>query len=131
MNKMGELKLYRPTMIDAMVELEHMCFFPSTVHTLLPSVLQRVKLSSWSSKNVIRCRYDLIIGPILLPSKEFLILGTENNPMVPDQENMGVKPVQSHGHAQQPLQPQTCVQEHFPGETWFLRQFSRQSPKVR
>ena len=26
-------------------------------------------------------------------------------------------PVQSHSHAQQPLQPQTCVQEHWPGET--------------
>ena len=38
--------------------------------------------------------------------------------MVPNQENMeGDQPVQSHSHTQQPLQPQTCVQEHCPGET--------------
>ena len=37
---------------------------------------------------------------------------------MPDQENReGYQPVQSHNHAQQPLQPQTCVQEHCPGET--------------
>ena len=29
----------------------------------------------------------------------------------------GDQPVQSHNHAQQPLQPQTCVQDHCPGET--------------
>ena len=40
--------------------------------------------------------------------------------MVANQENMeGDQPVQSHGHAQQPLQPQTCVQEHCPSETGF------------
>ena len=38
--------------------------------------------------------------------------------MVPNQENMeGDKPVQSHSHTQQPWQPQTCGQEHCPGET--------------
>ena len=38
--------------------------------------------------------------------------------MVPNQENMeGDQQVQSHSHAQQPLQPHTCVQEHCPGET--------------
>ena len=38
--------------------------------------------------------------------------------MVPNQENVeGDQPVQSHSHAQQPLQPQSCVQEHCPGET--------------
>ena len=38
--------------------------------------------------------------------------------MVPNQENMeDDQPVQSHSQAQQPLQPQTCVQEHYPGET--------------
>ena len=37
---------------------------------------------------------------------------------MPNQENMEVdQPVQSHSHAQQPLQPQTCVQEHCPRET--------------
>ena len=35
-----------------------------------------------------------------------------------NQENMeGDQPVQCHSHVQQPLQPQTCVQEHCPGET--------------
>ena len=29
----------------------------------------------------------------------------------------GDQPVQSHSHTQQPLQQQTCVQEHCPGET--------------
>ena len=29
----------------------------------------------------------------------------------------GDQPVQSHTHAQQPLQPLTCVHEHCPGET--------------
>ena len=38
--------------------------------------------------------------------------------MVPNQENMeGDQPIQSHSHAQQLLQPQTCVQEHYPAET--------------
>ena len=38
---------------------------------------------------------------------------------MPDQENMegDLKPVQSHIQAQQPLQPQTCVQEHCPDQT--------------
>ena len=31
--------------------------------------------------------------------------------------NKGDEPVQSHSHAQQPLQTQSCVQEHCPGET--------------
>ena len=29
------------------------------------------------------------------------------------------QPVQSHSYAQQPLPPQTCAQEHCPGETGF------------
>ena len=38
--------------------------------------------------------------------------------MVPNQENMeGDQPVQSHSRLQQPLQPQSCVQEHCPGGT--------------
>ena len=38
--------------------------------------------------------------------------------MVPNQENMeGDQPVQRHSRAQQPLEPQTCVQEHCPSET--------------
>ena len=48
----------------------------------------------------------------------FSCLGTDNSQMVPYQESMeGDQPVQSHSHAQQPVQPQTCVQEHCPGET--------------
>ena len=39
----------------------------------------------------------------------FFMLGTENS-LVPNQEKMeGDQPVQSHSHAQQPLQPQTSV----------------------
>ena len=42
----------------------------------------------------------------------------KNGQMVPNQENMeGDQPVQRHSHTQQPLQRQTCVQEHCPGET--------------
>ena len=55
---------------------------------------------------------------ILLPSQVFLhVGGTENSQMVPNQNIEGDQPVQSHSHAQQPLQPQTRVQEHCPGET--------------
>ena len=46
------------------------------------------------------------------------MLWNGNGQMVPNQENMeGNQPVQSHSHAQQPLQPQTYVQGHCPGET--------------
>ena len=66
-------------------------------------------------KKVLNCRYDLIISPILLPSQLFFHVGEQ---LVPNQENMeGDQSVQSHSHIQQPLQPQTCVQEHCPGET--------------
>ena len=52
------------------------------------------------------------------PSGGFSCWGTENSQMVPNQQNIeGDQPVESHSHAQQPLQPQTCVQEHCPGET--------------
>ena len=81
------------------------------VHTLLPSVLQRLDSRGTealipSLEKVINCRYlDLIIGPILLVGEQKI------SQMVPNQENMeGDQPVQSHSHAQQPLQPQTCVQ---------------------
>ena len=48
----------------------------------------------------------------------FSCSGTENSQILSNWENMvGDQPVQSHSHAQQPLQPQTCVQEHCPGET--------------
>ena len=38
--------------------------------------------------------------------------------MVPNQANVeDNQPFQSHGHTQEPLQPQTCMQGHCPGET--------------
>ena len=50
----------------------------------------------------------------------------------------GDQPVQNHCHAQQPLQPQTCVQEHYHGETGLpsssLRNFSSttfQTPELQ
>ena len=42
----------------------------------------------------------------------------------------GDQPVQSHTHAQQPLQPQTCVQEHCPGETGLPISFADHSQNV-
>ena len=48
----------------------------------------------------------------------FFMLGNRKSQMVPNQENMeGDQPVQSHSHAQQPMQPQTCAQENCPGKT--------------
>ena len=94
------------------------------VHTLLPLVLQRLDSCGIEAlllilEKVLNCRYDHIISPILLPSQVYFHFGgTENSQMVPNQENMeGCQPFQSHSHAQQPLQPQTCVQEHCPSET--------------
>ena len=41
--------------------------------------------------------------------------------MVPNQENMeGDQSVQSHNHAQQTLQPETCAQKHCPDEAGHL-----------
>ena len=93
------------------------------VHTLLPSVLQNScgveALILILKKSPHLQIYDLIIGPILLPShKLFSCWGTESSQVVPNQENMeGDQQVQSHNHAQQSLKPQTWVQEHCPGET--------------
>ena len=66
--------------------------------------------------------------------------GTEKSWMVPNQENMeGDQPVQSHSHAQQPLQPQTCVQSlswwnrtpyvSFPGHSRNVSSINFQSPE--
>ena len=95
----------------------------SAVHTLLPSVLQRLDSCGIEAlililEKVLNCRYDLIIGSILLPSQVFFHVGEQKIKMVPNQDNMeGDQPVQSHSHAQQPLQPQTCVQAHCPDKT--------------
>ena len=89
-----------------------------TVYTLLSSVLQRLDSRGIEAlililEKVPNYRYDLIIGPRLLPSQVFLHVGEQkNSQMVPNQENMemeGDQPVQSHNHTQQPFQPQTCV----------------------
>ena len=55
------------------------------------------------------------------PARCFSSLKTENNPMVPNQENMdGDQSVQSHNHAQRILQPETCEQEHCPDKAGHL-----------
>ena len=124
-------KVHRLTMIQWSNLTKCGLFFnivSPAVHALLPSVLQRLDsrgiealiLILEEEKQILNCRYDLIIGPILLPSQVFFHVawGTEDSQMVPNQENVeGDQPVQSHSHAEQPLQPQTCVQEHCPGET--------------
>ena len=51
---------------------------PCKVHTLLPSVLQRLDSRGTEAlililEKVLICRYELIIGPILLPSQAFFI----------------------------------------------------------
>ena len=96
------------------------------VHILLPLMLQH--LNSCGIEALI-----LILGKSLQlqiwphhwfdtasQPGDFSCWGTENSQMVPNQENMeGYQLVQSHSHTQQPLQPQTYVQEHCPGETGF------------
>ena len=70
------------------------------VHTLLPSVLQRldsrgIKALILILEKLLKCRYDLIIGPILLPNQVcFLCWGTEKSQMLSNQVNMeGDQPV--------------------------------------
>ena len=74
---------------------------------------------------------DLIFSPILLPSQVFFhVGGTENSQLVPNEENMGGdQPVQSHSHAQQPLQSQFVCRSIVLVKQDSLRQFSRPSPK--
>ena len=55
--------------------------FPA-VHTLLPSVLQHLHSRGVEAlililEKVLNCRYDLIIGPILLPSNMFFHVGEQ------------------------------------------------------
>ena len=52
------------------------------VHTLLPSLLQRLDSRAIEAfililKKVLNCRYDLIIGPILLPIQEIFHVGEQ------------------------------------------------------
>ena len=56
----------------------------------------------------------------------FSCWGTENSKMVPNQKNVeGDQPVQSQSHAQQPLQPQNCVQSIVLVKQDFLSLFTR------
>ena len=78
------------------------------------------------------------------PATYFSCWRTENSEMVPNQENTeGDQPVQSHSHAQHPLQPQTCVQKarsivlvkqdslrQFPRPIWNVSSTTFQSPEL-
>ena len=80
-----------------MVEFDQLWFIFQ--HAWIPVVY---KLSSWSSKKILNCRYDIIFGPIgYFPSQVlfFHVGGTKNSQMVPNQEKMeGDQPFQSHSH---------------------------------
>ena len=72
-------------------------------------------------KKVLYSGNDVIITRTVFQQDVFSSLGTENNPMVPNQENIeGDQSVQSHNHAQRTLQPETCEQEHCPDEAGHL-----------
>ena len=122
--------LKRSYRLDAMVEFDQMWFiFQHSLtcgpHSLLPSVLQRLNSRGIESlililEKVLNCRIcphwsDTASQPSVFHVGEQKIVRE-----VPNQKIMeGDQPVQSHSYAQQPLQPQTCVQEHCPGETGF------------
>ena len=97
------------------------------INALLPSVLQRFDSHGIEAlililEKVLNCWCDLLSVWYCFPAKCFFSCrGTENSQMVPNQEN--VEGDQSHSQAQQPLQPQICVQEHCLGKqsTPFLR----------
>ena len=110
----------------------NICLFFNVVfpkfHTFLPVVLQcfdpiGIKTFILISKKVLNSWYDLIISPISLASQMFFHIWEQKKVTVPNPKNMGrwstVKAtvVQGYSLSQQPLQPQTCVQEHCPGET--------------
>ena len=96
--------------------------FSPAVRTLLPSLLQRLHSRGIEAlililKKVLNCR-------MILPHRSdtasqpsvFSCWGTEKSQMMPNQNVEGDQPVQSRSYAQQPWQPQTCVQEHCPVE---------------
>ena len=87
------------------------------VHTLLPLVLELLDFRGVDPQKSPQVQIHCMTSSASQQSVFFSCWGTEYSQMVPKQENMdGDQPVQSHSHAQQPLQPQTCVQEHCPGE---------------
>ena len=72
-------------------------------------------------ERVLNCRYHLIVGPIIASqSSVFSWWGTDNSQMMPTQNMEGDQPVQSHSHAQQPLQQWNRTPfVNFPGRlTW-------------
>ena len=110
------------------------------IHTLLPLMLQQLDSCGIEAlimilEKVLNCRWLHHQSNTASQPCIFSCWWTENSQMVPNQNMEGDQPVWSHSHAQQPLQPQTCVQEHCPGETGVLVkqdsicQFSRPSPK--
>ena len=117
-------------------------------YKLLPSVLQRLDSRGIEGlililEKVFNCRYDLIIGPILPPNQACVFLGgscwiTYSSQMVPNQESMsGNQPVQSHSHAQQPLQPQSIAlwgkgtpSVSFPGRSRNVSSAALESPEL-
>ena len=86
------------------------------VHILLPSVVQHLDSCGIESlililKKVLNCRYDLIIESDTASQRSvFSCWLTENRCAKIRRIWRVIKPVQSHSHAQQQLQPQTCVQ---------------------
>ena len=123
------------------------------VHTVLPSVLQRLDLCGIEALILIlekvNCKYDLIIGPILLPSQVFWLLffsfwGTENSQMVPNQENMGgggainqfkaTVTHSSHCHHRLACRSIVLVKQdspcHFSRTVWYVSSATFQSPEL-
>ena len=105
---------------------------PPAVHTLLPSVLQSLDSRGIEALILILEKssiayYDLSSVRYCFPVKwGFFVLGTENSQMVPNQEDWELEqPVQSHSHAQQPLQPQTVCRSIVLVKQDSLRQFFR------
>ena len=100
-------------------------FFPA-VHTLLPLVLQHldscgIEVLIMILGKVLNCRYDLIIGLTLLPSRVFFHVGEQKTVRWCQIRRIWMVSNQfKDNHAQQPLQPQTCVKEHRTGETRLL-----------
>ena len=68
-------------------------------------------------KKILNSRYDLIIGPTLLPSQVFSHVGEKKIAIWCQIRRIWRtgQPFEGHSHVQQPLQPQTCVQEHCHG----------------
>ena len=80
-----------------MVKFDQMWFIFQHSLPWSPHTSSSQRCSAWITvvwkllilKKVLQCRYDSIIGPILLPSQVFFhCCGTKNSQIVPNQENM-------------------------------------------